>query len=359
MTVVVRGGNVAGIGPADVAIDAGHIVQVGPGLDGDEVVDATGCLVAPGFVDLQCNGAGGIDLTREPERVAEVAALLPRTGVTAWLPTVVTTTPEARTRAIEVIASTPIPEGAAATLGVHLEGPFLAPGRTGAHDRRSVAGVGDEGWSAGGGVALVTLAPEIPGALELIGTLVDRGVVVAVGHTDATLDEVAAAVDAGATVVTHLFNAMAPLHHREPGIVGAALTDARLRVGLIADGIHVHPTAVAVAWRSAGERLHLVTDAVAAMGSPDHRPGDGVRLPDGVLAGSDLSMDQAVRNLVAFTGCSPEDAVAAATSRPAAAIGATDRGTVRAGAVADITVLDPDLRVVTTVVRGVVRLPRP
>ena len=343
-------------GDVDVVVDGEHIVAVGSGADGDgELVDAGGCLVVPGFVDIQCNGAAGIDLTVEPERVTELAQLLPRWGVTAWLPTVVTAEPEARARAVEAIAAAPVPDGAAAVVGVHLEGPFLAPSRTGAHDRRWVTDPVDEGWSAGGGVALVTLAPELPGALDLVRALVSRGVVVAVGHTDATLDEVAAAVDAGASLVTHLFNAMAPLHHRDPGPVGAALTDDRLRVGIIVDGVHVHPAAVDLAWRAAGPRLVLVTDAVAAMGSPGHRTGDGVRLPDGVLAGSDLSMDQAVRNLVAFTGCTPAEAVAAASASPAEAVGATGRGTLTPGAVADIAILDDQLRVVTTIVRGVVR----
>jgi len=216
-----------------------------------------------------------------------------------------------------------------------------------------VAAPADEGWSRERGVALVTLAPELPGGLELVRTLVERGVVVSIGHSDATLAEATAAVDAGATFATHLFNAMAPLHHREPGPVGAVLTDERLRFGVIADGIHVHPTAVRVAWQAAGDRLVLVTDAVAPMGMDGHVPGTGVRRPDGVLAGSDLSMDQAVRNLVAFTGCPPAEAVAAATARPAAVLGADDRGVLREGAVGDVVVLDDDLRLVATIVAGV------
>jgi N-acetylglucosamine-6-phosphate deacetylase len=355
VTIVVRNGEVPGVGRVDVGIAGGRIVAVEPELDGDEVVDATGCTVAPGFVDLQCNGAGGIDLTTQPERVAEVAALLPRWGVTAWLPTVVTAAPDVRARAVEAITAAEVPDGAAAVLGVHLEGPFLAPGRTGAHDRRWVLDPVDEGWSRDGGVAVVTLAPERPGGLELLRALADRGVVVAVGHSDATAEEVGAAVDAGATLVTHLFNAMSPLHHRAPGVVGAALTDDRLRFGVIADGIHVDPAVVRLAWRAAGDRLVLVTDAVAPMGSATHAPGTGVRLPDGTLAGSDLSMDRAVRNLIAFAGCSAEEAIVAATATPAAAVGATDRGCVRPGAVADLVLLDADLGVVATVVRGVVR----
>ena len=283
-----------------------------------------------------------------------MGALLPRWGVTSWLPTVVTAPEDLRRRAVPAIASAPLAAGAAEPLGVHLEGPFLADGRTGAHDRRWVTAPVDEGWSREGGVAVVTLAPELPGALALIGLLVDRGVVVSIGHTDASLAEVGAAIDSGATWVTHLFNAMAPLHHRAPGPIAAALTDPRVRFGVIADGIHVDPAAVRVAWQAAGERLVLVTDAVAALGAPGHVPGGGVRLPDGTLAGSDLSMDQAVRNLVAFTGCSPQQAIAAATSSPAAVLGLTDRGALRPGAIADVVVLDDTLEVVATIVRGTV-----
>jgi N-acetylglucosamine-6-phosphate deacetylase len=271
----------------------------------------------------------------------------------------VTAPPEVRRRAVSVVASAAVPDGAAAWLGVHLEGPFLADGRTGAHDRRWVSPPVDEGWSREGGVAIVTLAPEVPGALAVASALAARGVVVSVGHSDATVAEVGAAVDAGATWVTHLFNAMSPLHHRAPGVVGAALSDERLRFGIIVDGTHVDPEAVRVAWRAAGSRLVLVTDAVAAMGTPDHEPGSGVRLADGTLAGSDLTMDQAVRNLVAFAGCSPAQAVDAATATPAAVLGLADRGALRPGAVADLVVLDRSLEVVATVVRGVVAYRRP
>lgn len=301
--------------PRDVVVDADHD-------RGDDVhdVDADGCYVVPGFVDLQRNVA--------PERITDVSARLPATGVTAWLPTIVTSTADVRRRALEALGTWD-GEGAS-PLGLHLEGPFLSPERVGAHDPALVTAPVDEGWSRDGGVALVTLAPEVPGAIPLVGALVARGVVVSLGHSQASAAEADAAVDAGATMVTHLFNAMAPLHHRQPGLAGVALTDERLAVGLIADGVHVDPVAVDVAWRAAGDRIVLVTDAVDG---PD-------RLSDGTLAGSRLTLDQAVRNLVAFTGCPVAQALAAASIRPARVLGVEPRGLV---------VLDDMLQVVTAI----------
>jgi N-acetylglucosamine-6-phosphate deacetylase len=218
-------------------------------------------------------------------------------------------------------------------------------------------------WTRPNGVALVTLAPELPGALGVIRRLVAAGVVVAAGHSEATVDELRAGVDAGITYVTHLFNAMSPLGHRAPGVVGGALADERLVVGLIADGIHVHPTAVSVAWRALGpDRLNLVTDAVAALGL-GHGPTrlgtldvtvgpDGVRAADGTLAGAAIGLDAAVRHLVAFAGCAPAQAVATVTSTPARLLGLADRGAIVDGARADLTLLDQDLRVVATIVDG-------
>lgn len=334
----------------------------------DTWLDATGLLVAPGFVDLQCNGAVGVDLTSEPERLGDVAAALPRWGVTAWLPTIVTAPPAARRRALAALAAHDDPAGAT-PLGLHLEGPFLAPERRGAHDPAhlvapSTALVDHEGWSAGSGVALVTLAPELPGALDVVGSLVDRGVVVSAGHSSATAAEARAGVDAGITWVTHLFNAMAALHHREPGLAGTALADDRLRVGLIADGLHVHPAVVRIAAAALGDRLTLVTDAVAALGVPAGRrrvasldvtvsAADGaVRLPDGTLAGSTLALDRAVRNLVAFAGVDLATAVRAVTAAPAALLGRADRGVIAPGAVGDLVVLTPTGEVVATVIGG-------
>src|SRR5918994_3448463 len=253
-------------------------------------LDAAGLLVVPGSIDLQCNGAVGIDITTEPERLWEVAAALPRWGVTAWLPTIVTAPAAIRGRALAALRSGPPPELAgdevrcAVPLGLHFEGPFLAPERRGAHPAEHLgpphrALVSDEGWTRDAGVTLVTLAPELPSALDVVRDLVASGVVVSAGHSSASAGEATAAIDAGITGVTHLFNAMAPLHHRDPGLAGVALTDERVRVGAIADGVHLHPAAVTLAARALGERLCLVTDAVAAMGLG----GVEARVPLGVL----------------------------------------------------------------------------
>jgi N-acetylglucosamine-6-phosphate deacetylase len=287
-------------------------------------------------IDLQVNGAGGHDLTEEPERVWDVAAVLPRYGVSAFLPTLVDPAWSIVDRARAALAAGPPPGFDGATpLGWHVEGPYLAPSRAGAHDpgrflAPSIDPVAD--WSPATGIRMVTLAPELPGALDVVGALVANGVVVSAGHSAATWAQAAAGFDAGIRSVTHLFNAMARLNHREPGLPGAALADDRVTIGLIPDGLHVHPGLVGLVRRTVGpERLAVVTDAIAALGMApgEHRlAGRDVivdetscRLPDGTLAGSLLGLDVAVRNLAEFTGCSIEDARLAATVVPARLLG--------------------------------------
>ena len=288
------------------------------------------------LVDLQVNGAAGHDLTSDPDRLWDVASALPGHGVVAFLPTVITSAPGVASRALEVLAAgPPVGWSGAAPLGLHLEGPMLAPGRKGAHPeewlRLPAADVVD-GWSREAGVAMVTIAPELPGALDVIATLVDRGVVVSIGHTEATAAEVAAAVEAGATCVTHLGNAMPALRPREPGPVGAALGGASLVAGLIVDGHHLDPAFVRTAWRALGpDRFLSVSDTTAALGIPDgparlgHREvvvaGGTVRLLDGTLAGSAASLTECVQLLVEQTGCSTADAVATATTTPLRLLG--------------------------------------
>jgi N-acetylglucosamine-6-phosphate deacetylase len=356
--------------PADVLVRDGRVEEVGPDLTPDgahDLLDAEGLLVAPGFLDLQCNGAHGIDLASEPERLWEVAAWLPRYGVTAWLPTVITSPTATVGRAIAALAEPP-PEGVAAPLGLHLEGPMLAPSKRGAHPPDQLR-LPDpalyETWTCDEGVTLVTLAPELPGALEAVRTLAAHGVVVAAGHTAAAAEDLAVAAEAGVTAVTHLGNATSGFDHRRPGVVGATLAHPALVAGIIVDGVHLHPTTVAAYWRALGpERTLLVSDAVAALGLPPGRARLGpvdvavterdVRLADGTLAGSNLSLDRAVRNLVAFTRCSVEDAVATVTTTPARLLGLRTKGAVAAGRDADLTILTADLHVVATVVAGVV-----
>jgi N-acetylglucosamine-6-phosphate deacetylase len=289
-----------------------------------------------GLVDLQVNGGAGHDLTSTPDRLWDVAAALPAHGVTAFLPTVVTSDPAVRARALEVLAAGPPAGWSGATpLGLHLEGPMLAPSHKGAHPEewlRSPSVDLVEGWSREAGVAMVTLAPELPGALEVVEALVSRGVVVSVGHTAATALEVSAAVEAGATCVTHLGNAMPPMRGREPGPVGAALGSADLVAGVIVDGHHLDPLFVRTVWQALGPgRFLSVSDTTAALGMPDgparlgHRDvlvaGGTVRLPDGTLAGSVASLRDCVLLLVEQTGCSLDDAVATATTTPLRLLG--------------------------------------
>ena len=364
--VVLTGGRVLRAGAwvdQDLRIRDGRVTEPTDPRPDDRRVEVDGLLLAPGLIDLQCNGALGIDVTSGPAAMWELAAALPRWGVTAWLPTVVTAAPGAVDAALAVLAAGPPPGWTGAQpLGLHLEGPLLAPDARGAHPAEHLRAPSAEavaGWARDRGVALVTLAPELPGALDAIEALVAHGVVVSLGHSRATAAQASPAVDAGATWVTHLFNAMAPLHHREPGLVGLALTDERLRVGLIADGVHVHPAVVALAQRLLGPRLSLVTDAVRPMGTPRADGDGGVRTAAGVLAGSTCPLDAAARNLVRFAGCSSAEAVAAATTTPAAVLGDHERGTLDPGARADLVVLTPELDLVGTWIAGTPVHPAP
>lgn len=353
--------------------DGARIVAVGSDAavacpPGATVIEAEGRWLAPGFIDLQLNGAFGHDFTADPASIWAVAAAMPRYGVTAVLPTIITS-PAATVMAGQAVVQAGPPAGytGARALGLHLEGPFLNPAKRGAHnpahlrlpDPAAVAA-----WTPATGVRLVTLAPELPGALEVGRALVAAGVVVSAGHSMATAEEAQAGFAAGIRYGTHLFNAMPPLEHRAPGLAGALLADATLTTGLIADGIHLHSALVALAWQAKGAaRLNLVTDAMAAFGMPPgHYPlgdedvivdGQSARRADGRLAGSLLSLDTALRNLVAWTGCAPAAALATVTSTPAALLGLESQyGRLVPGAVADLVLLTPDLHVVQTIIGG-------
>jgi N-acetylglucosamine-6-phosphate deacetylase len=349
--------------PGYVSVQDGVIAEVGEGQppgSPDLVLDA-GVLV-PGLVDLQVNGYYGVDLADcDPGGWALVARRLPETGTTAFLPTFITA--PVPTLATELRSAAKIAEAVTAgarVLGVHLEGPFLSPARAGAHRRDWIVppspGAVAELLEAGQGVLrLMTLAPEADGALAAIGMLTAAGALVSVGHSDATAAEVAAGAAAGARMVTHLFNAQRGLHHREPGVVGQALTDQRLTSGLVVDLSHVSAAACAIAFAAAPGRICLVTDAAACAGMPPGRymlggqpvdlpPGGGAPVrPGGTLAGSALRMDQAVSNAVAV-GLGLPEAVAAASRIPADLIGRPDLGRLAAGAAADLAWLGDDLR---------------
>jgi N-acetylglucosamine-6-phosphate deacetylase len=361
--------------PVSILAREGRITAVGAGADeasglrGVRTLDADGLLLAPGFIDLQANGAGGVDLTSDPAGIWAVGETLTRYGVTSFLPTVVTAPREVVDAARAVMLAGP-PDGytGATALGLHIEGPFLSPERRGVHDPAHLALPDRErtaAWSPAGGVRLVTLAPELPGATALIRELADRGVVVSVGHSAASLEEAACGIDAGARYATHLFNGMRPLDHREPGLITALLLDERVTVGVIPDGIHVHPELLRLVWRLVGpDRFSVVTDAIAALGMPPGRyvlggrtveVDEGRAQLDGRLAGSVLSLDTAVRNIAAFTGCPVAEAIGTVTHVPARLLGITgERGSLSVGGVADLVLLTGELSVAGTIVRGMV-----
>jgi N-acetylglucosamine-6-phosphate deacetylase len=359
-----------GLVRADIAVADGLIVDTAAqatATDGARVVDCADLVIAPGFIDLQCNGANGVDITSEPHRIGDVAAELARFGVTAFLPTVVTSPVTTRAAAIDH-ARGQTPGVIAAPLGLHFEGPMISRDHLGAHVGRFTADPADlldeiDTWASSGAVTMATLAPELPRATEVIERLRAAGIVVSAGHTGMTPPEFAAARSAGVTYVTHLFNAMAPFGHRSPGPIGAVLADPTVTVGIICDGIHVDPVAIEMAWRTLGpQRTSLVSDASPALGASYGRfqlggfevihDERGVRTVDGVLAGSALALDRAVRNLVEFTGCSLADALATVTTTPADLLGLADRGRIAVGARADFTIVDRAGRLHRTVIAG-------
>ena len=354
----------------DVIVTGGTIRAVVPRSEvfSDEldIVDCRDRIIAPGFIDLQCNGAFGRDFTSEPGSIAAVAELLPEFGVTSFLPTVVTSPAAHRRAAIDSLVALGDDVSGSIPLGLHFEGPMISRSHLGAHGPMHVTSLDAdelEAWIESGVVSLVTLAPEIPGAIDVITQLVAGGVTVSGGHTAMSPADLAAARSAGLSYATHLFNAMAPFSHRNPGPVGAVLADDDVVAGIICDGIHVDPIAVRMAWHALGPtRMSLVSDASPALGMPYGRmqlagfeiihDETGVRTVDGVLAGSALALDQAVRNLIEFTGCTLADALATVTTTPADLLGLTDRGRLGVGMRADLTILDPDANLVATIVAG-------
>jgi N-acetylglucosamine-6-phosphate deacetylase len=360
------------LAPGYVVLRAGQVAAVGEGAPpgAADVALADGYL-APGFVDLQVNGYYGVELQdARPDGWAHVIERLPETGTTAFVPTFVTAPVERLARALREAATfrQELPFGAR-VLGVHLEGPFLSPDRRGAHNPAwltdpSPSAVDDLIDAGGDLLRLVTLAPERPGGLAAVTRLAAAGKLASVDHTDATAAQVAAAADAGARMVTHLYNAQRPLGNYEPGVVGQALTDPRLTSGLIADLHHVNVPACLIALAAAPGRIALVTDAAACAGMPPGRyllggepielpPGAGQppRRPGGGLAGSALRMDAAVANL-AGAGVSLPDLITAATSIPADLIGCPDLGRVAPGAAGDLVWLGPDLQARATWIGG-------
>ncbi|MGD2201538.1 MAG: N-acetylglucosamine-6-phosphate deacetylase [Candidatus Bathyarchaeota archaeon] len=354
--VVVEGGKIKGIEEEE------------PGSH-DNLLDFEGCYIAPGFVDIHVHGGGGYD-AMAPGGVEGLGEFLVGGGVTSFLPTTHTASREALREAVEgmrgVIGRV---TGSAEPLGIHLEGPFINPEKSGAQNRAHIRPP-DRGElkelheASGGSLRMVTLAPEIEGVLEAVRWLSSEGIVPAAGHTDATHDELVAGIEAGVRHASHLFNAMGPFHHREPGAAGAALADDRVSVGLVADGFHLHPATLRLAAKAKGSGgVALISDCIAPAGLPE-----GVHMFGGLqvtvregksflkserLAGSTLRLGGAVRNMVRLAGFSVREAVEMASETPARIAGASNRkGRLAPGMDADIVVLSSDLSVQLTMVGG-------
>jgi N-acetylglucosamine-6-phosphate deacetylase len=341
------------------------------------LVDFGDAALAPGFVDIHMHGGAGLDLMRAlPSELPRLGRFLTTHGVTGYFPTTVAAPLDATCAALGRLADS-IEAASNATkddpvqarpLGIHLEGPFLSHKRRGVHPPEYLVTptveVFELLWQAARGhVRVLTIAPEIPGAMEVITEAARRNVCVSIGHSDAEMPVAQNAVKAGARHATHTFNAMRPLDHREPGILGEVLSNDRISADIIVDGIHVDPAVVKLFLRAKGrERAVLITDAISATGMPDGRyqlgpievdVKDGKCTSNGSLAGSVLTMDRAVRNVTEFSNWTLRDAVQAATLNPARAVGlAAHHGTLAKGAAADFAVLSPAGAVMKTIVSG-------
>jgi len=374
----------AGVLAGEVRIDAGRIVAVapaddsrgiaadGPAADGfGEAIDLGRDWIVPGLIDLHVHGGGGAQFnTTDPDEVTAAMRFHAAHGATGMLATTVAAPPAQLAGALAAIGRAGQRPHGRLLLGVHLEGPFLSRRRPGAMDPETFLdpdeAIAERLLAAGDGkVAMMTLAPELEGALKLVQRLTQNGIVASVGHSDASYAQTLAAVSAGARAATHTFNAMAPFHHREPGLLGAVLDLPELSCELICDGVHASPVALRLAHRAKGTAgIRLVTDAISATGMADaeYRLGSvPVRVREGratvasghSIAGSTLTIDAAVRNAVRFLGVELGEAVAMASANPARLLGLDHRkGAIASGLDADLTVLDEDLHARATLVAG-------
>jgi N-acetylglucosamine-6-phosphate deacetylase len=344
----------------------------------DQLIHIPEAMVAPGFIDIHVHGAAGWDLmSGSPEAIRQVAQTLARFGTTSFLATTMSAPEAELDNAILGLASQrDIDTGGARFLGIHLEGPFLNPVRRGAHSELSLrkadpASLFRQVEQSGDFIRRLTVAPEMDPGHELIRAAAGKGIVVSLGHSDATEKQARAAVDAGATQATHTFNAMRPLHQREPGVLGVVLTDDRVYAEVIADGVHVQPAAIDLLLRVKGvDRVPLVTDGSSGVGMPDGEYPLGAetvtvrrgecRDRDGHLAGSVLTLDRAVRNMIEWLDVPLHEALIMASATPARSMRmGNGKGTVGPGADADLVFLDRNLQVIQTMVAGRIVYSRP
>lgn len=354
-----------------LTLDGGRIVSVGDAGHADAVIDLQGGYLLPGFVDTQVNGGGGVLFNDCPtaDGVAAIAAAHARFGTTALLPTLISDSVEAVAAALDAVDDA-IAQGVSGIVGVHIEGPFINPARKGIHSEARLRRLDDAAMALLSrprrGVVMLTIAPELA-APEQIVALARAGVIISAGHTDATYEEAIAGFDHGVRGVTHLYNAMTPLQHRAPGMVGAAFDRDDVYCGLIVDGVHVATPAVRLACRVKGpDRLMLVTDAMPGVGNggqPFMLDGRPIYVRDGMctdaagtLAGSGLDMATALRNTITMTGLPMEQVSQMASATPAAFLGLEGRiGRIAPGMAADFVVLGADLRVAQTWIGGACR----
>jgi N-acetylglucosamine-6-phosphate deacetylase len=358
-----------------IIIEQDRIREVVPWGDippNEDVLNYPDAVAAPGFVDIHTHGYGGHDATSgKEEDLAEIARSVLKHGVTSFLPTTVTAPQDVLLKACRALGNViEKNEKGAEILGLHLEGPHVGRGKEAGAQNVEFARDPDVGEleelveASGGNIKRVTLAPELPGALGYIKRAKELGIVVAAGHTNATYEEAVAGFEAGVTICNHLFNGMRPFHHRDPGIIGACLVRDDVYAEVIADLIHLHPVAINTAIKAKGlEKTILITDAIAATGLPagEYDLGgletvvkDGISRAKatGRLAGSTLTMDLALKNMVTKLNLDLKDAVRMATSNPADALNLSDRGHLIPGCAANVTILDSGLNVLATIVKG-------
>ncbi len=358
---------------ADLFLQDGKIKDIGHNLSRKADIEIDGSdknwVVLPGFIDVHIHGASGFDtMDATPEALGGLASSLPKEGTTSFLATTMTQSDEAISKALQNASTFQASDQQAEMLGVHVEGPFISPEMAGAQPLEHIVPPSlalFEKWQeiSGKRIKQVTIAPEADGGIEFIKALSTEGIVASIGHSNASLEQVQEAIEAGASQVTHLYNQMSPFHHRSPGVVGAAFLERALSVEMIADFVHSHQQSVRLAYEQIGaSRLLLITDAMRAkglvpgtydLGGQDVQVSErDARLPNGALAGSVLTMEGAVKNVKAVTNCTWAELAAMTSGNAARQLGLNHKGVIADGKDADLVILDEEANVVMTICRG-------